>query len=115
MLALCSGYEGLSHVLLEGMAAGVPVLASSVGGNLELVRDGDNGLLVPFGDVPATSTALLRLLEDRGLAERLAITARCESSERTVEQMVDQTLDVFAEAIERRSRTREHVRSAGGA
>ena len=102
VLALCSGYEGLSHVLLEAMAAGVPVVASGVGGNLELVRSGENGLLVPFGDLAATERALLGMLDDRDLAGRLAATARRVAAERTVERMVDETLAVFAEAVGRR-------------
>lgn len=101
VLALCSGYEGLSHVLLEATASGVPVVASSVGGNLELIRHGENGLLVPFRDVAATADALLSLLEDRDLAGRLATTARQEATERTVERMVDQTVAVFSDAIGR--------------
>jgi glycosyltransferase involved in cell wall biosynthesis len=105
-LALCSGYEGLSHVLLEAMAAGVAVVATAVGGNLELVRDGENGLLVPFGDVAATERALLRLLEDRRLAKRLAEAARAEAARRTVQRMVDHTLDVFYEAVDLRCRRR---------
>jgi len=107
-LALCSGYEGLSHVLLEAMAAGVPVVATAVGGNLELVQDGENGLLVPFGDIGATERAMLRLLEDRGLAGRLAGAARQEAGERTVERMVDQTLSVFYEAVEARTGRGRH-------
>ena len=99
-LALCSGYEGLSHVLLEAMAAGVPVVVSNVGGNRALVRDGENGLLVPFGDVPATAAALGRLLDDPALAARLAGTARAETSERTVGRMVEETLAVFRSAVE---------------
>jgi glycosyltransferase involved in cell wall biosynthesis len=104
VLALCSGYEGLSHVLLEAMAAGVPVVASAVGGNLELIRDGENGLLVPFGDVEATRAALARLLEDEPLATRLAACARDGAAERTVDRMVEQTVAVFREAIEGRRR-----------
>lgn len=100
VLALCSGYEGLSHVLLEGMAVGLPIIASGVGGNLELIRDGENGLLVPFGDVAATRAALHCVLADRALAARLAAAARHEAAERTVERMVDQTLQVFQDAIE---------------
>jgi glycosyltransferase involved in cell wall biosynthesis len=102
-LALCSGYEGLSHVLLEAMAADVPVVASRVGGNLELVRGGENGLLVPYGDVAATGQALRTMLEDRDLARRLAARARAEAAERTVGRMVDRTLAVFREAIEARA------------
>lgn len=99
VLALCSGYEGLSHVLLEAMAAGLPVLASDVGGNRALVRDGWDGLLVPYGDVGATAQALRRLFTENLLAETLRTNARREAAERTVERMVDQTLGVFREAI----------------
>ena len=102
-LALCSGYEGLSHVLLEAMAAGVPVVASNVGGNRALVRHGENGLLVPFGDVPATAAALARLLDDRPLAARLAGAARAETSARTTELMVDETVAVLRSVIEVRA------------
>ncbi len=99
VLALCSGYEGLSHVLLEAMAAGLPVVASSAGGNVELVKDAENGLLVPYKDVPATERAVLRLLEDHELAGRLATAARRGAEGRSVERMVDQTLAVFYEAV----------------
>ncbi len=99
VLALCSGYEGLSHVLLEAMAAGLPVVASSAGGNVELVKDAENGLLVPYKDMPATERALLRLLEDHELAGRLATAARRGAEGRSVERMVDQTLAVFYEAV----------------
>lgn len=100
LLALCSGYEGLSHVLLEAMAAGLAVLASDVGGNRALVKDGQNGLLVPYGNVPATKEALRRLLDDSELRCRLGTTARAEAAERTVDRLVDQTLGVFREAID---------------
>ena len=100
-LALCSAYEGLSHVLLEAMAAGKPVVASAVGGNLELVRDGENGLLVPYGDERALSEALVRLAAEPGLAERLAERARDEARARSWPRLVEATLAVFQEALER--------------
>ncbi len=50
---LYSGYEGLSHTLLESLRAGTPVIASDKGGNPEVVRHGQNGLLVPYVDVGA--------------------------------------------------------------
>ena len=55
---LYSGYEGLSHVLLESLLAGTPVIASAKGGNPEVVRHGDNGLLVPYPDADALAAAL---------------------------------------------------------
>ncbi|OFV94282.1 MAG: hypothetical protein A3F68_08770 [Acidobacteria bacterium RIFCSPLOWO2_12_FULL_54_10] len=60
--------EGLSNVLLESMAAGVPVIATKVGGNPEVVEDGVNGLLVPPGDPQALAQAMCRLLERPELA-----------------------------------------------
>jgi glycosyltransferase involved in cell wall biosynthesis len=55
---LYSGYEGLSHTLLESLRAGTPVIASDKGGNPEVVRHGVNGLLVPYVDVGALAEAL---------------------------------------------------------
>lgn len=64
-LALCSGYEGLSHTLLESLRLGTPVLASDKGGNPELVQHGVNGLLVPYADISALGRGIQRLLDHR--------------------------------------------------
>ena len=101
-LALCSGYEGLSHVLLEAMAAGLPVVVSDVGGNRALVTDRYDGLLVPYGDVAATQRALAEVLTGGEVARSLGENARRGAAERTVERMVSETLGVFQEAVERR-------------
>jgi glycosyltransferase involved in cell wall biosynthesis len=57
---LYSGYEGLSHTILEALYAGTPVIASARGGNPEIVHDGENGLLVPHPDRDALIDALRR-------------------------------------------------------
>jgi glycosyltransferase involved in cell wall biosynthesis len=57
-VALYSGYEGLSHTLLESLRAGTPVIASDKGGNPEVVQHGVNGLLVPYVNVEALVSAL---------------------------------------------------------
>lgn len=100
-LALCSGYEGLSHVLLEAMAAGLPVLVSDVGGNRALVTHNHDGLVVPYQDVDATASALAELLADGDTARRIRQKARAGAAERTVDRMVEQTLGVFHEALGR--------------
>jgi glycosyltransferase involved in cell wall biosynthesis len=64
VLALSSRTEGYSIALLEGAAAGVPMVATDVGGNREIVADGVTGVVVPHGDEVALSRALLDLLND---------------------------------------------------
>lgn len=74
--------EGLSNTLLESMAAGVPVVATNVGGTPEAVVDGQSGLLVPPRDVPALADAIARVLENDVLAARLADQGRRRVTER---------------------------------
>ena len=62
--------EGISNTLLEAQASGLPVVATRVGGNPELVADGDNGFLVPAADAEALAAALERYLEDPSLRGR---------------------------------------------
>jgi glycosyltransferase involved in cell wall biosynthesis len=59
--------EGISNSLLEAMATGLPVVASAVGGNCEVVVDGQSGLLFPAGDVCQLTERLVRLWENGGL------------------------------------------------
>ncbi len=73
---LPSRAEGLPNAVLEYMAAGLPVIVSRVGGNVELVEDGVTGLLVPPEDSAALSAALLKFLVDPDLAQRLAKNAQ---------------------------------------
>ncbi len=69
---LPSKAEGLPNAVLEYMCAGLPTVATAVGGNAEIVRDGVTGLLVPAQDSQALANALSRLLRDPELAKRLA-------------------------------------------
>jgi colanic acid/amylovoran biosynthesis glycosyltransferase len=68
--------EGVPVVLMEAMAAGVPVVATRIAGIPELVRDGHSGLLVAPGDVNEMANAVDRLLADPELRNRFAIAAR---------------------------------------
>ncbi|MCR5675587.1 MAG: glycosyltransferase [Lachnospiraceae bacterium] len=71
-------FEGLPNAVLEAMALGLPVISTDCpcGGPAEVIRDGENGLLVPVGDAAAMAAAMNRLIEDRDLAERLGREAR---------------------------------------
>lgn len=74
--------EGISNTVLEAMASGLPVIATAVGGNVELVEDGCNGSLVPAGDHVALATALAALLRDDGERARRGANARQRACER---------------------------------
>lgn len=68
--------EGLSNALLEYMAAGKPVVATDAGGNAEVIRDGENGFLVPVKDPEAIAQKICLLFEDRQKAAELGLNAR---------------------------------------
>jgi glycosyltransferase involved in cell wall biosynthesis len=94
--------EGMPTSLLEAMRAGVPVVASRVGGVSEIVEDGRTGLLVPPGDAPGLAAAIARLLEDEVERARLAVAARSYVQQRhDVSVMVDGHLAAFHQALSR--------------
>jgi len=68
--------EGVPQAIMQAMACGIAVVSTPIGSILEIVRDGDTGLIVPPGDVPALRAALVRLKEDAAVRERLARSAR---------------------------------------
>jgi glycosyltransferase involved in cell wall biosynthesis len=76
LLLLPSRSEGMGRVIVEALCRGRPVLGSEVGGIPDLVRDGENGVLVPPGDARALAEAIEALLTDRPRLEALAANAR---------------------------------------
>jgi L-malate glycosyltransferase len=97
-----SSSESLSNVLLESMAAGVPVIASRVGGNPELVDD-DRGILVPVNDDQALAAAIKRLLEEPALRTKLRHNARrFAKSNFVIERIRDQYQGLYSELLDRK-------------
>jgi sugar transferase (PEP-CTERM/EpsH1 system associated) len=80
VFALTSASEGIPQALLEASAAGIPAVASRVGGIPEVIEDGRTGWLFPPGDVAALTRGILRFLTDRELARRIG-EAACERVE----------------------------------
>lgn len=76
LYAMSSLTEGYSIALLEACAAGLPIVATDVGGNNEIVRDGINGLLVPAGDPQRLADALVALLDDPARARDMGRAGR---------------------------------------
>jgi len=88
--------EGLGIALLQAAGAGVPIVAVNAGGMPEIVRDGNNGLLVPPGDSAALAAAILRLLSDRPLMQRMGQAGRAlVESEFSIDRMVEGNLQVY--------------------
>ncbi len=73
---LSSAWENFPHTVVEALAVGTPVISTDVGGVREAVEDGENGLLVPVGDVDALAEAMQRFLDDDALRVRLRAAAR---------------------------------------
>jgi glycosyltransferase involved in cell wall biosynthesis len=96
VFAFPSLFEGLCLAVIEAQAAGVPVVATPVGGIRETVVDGETGLLVPTRDPPALAAAIRRLLEDRPAAKAMAAEAKRRVRERfSVERMLEETLRLY--------------------
>jgi glycosyltransferase involved in cell wall biosynthesis len=98
VFCLASSFEGMSNSLMEAMASGVPVVASDIPSNRELVQHEQTGLLFPHGDGAAMMKALKRVLEDAELAGRMGRAGLDLIAERhSVEQMVQQHIDLYQE------------------
>jgi len=99
-LALPSLSEGLPNALLEAMACGLPVVATDVGGNSEVISDLKNGILVKPKDSGQLAEALIKVLNDGGLAQHLGRQARKAVEERySLKSVVDQYLGLYENLV----------------
>jgi len=93
--------EGMGRVLVEAMAAGLPIVASRVGGINDLVKDGHNGLLVPPADTPALENAISALLEDKKKRKRMGKAGKKMCRPYSAEAMVEQIDDLYRELLKK--------------
>ncbi len=88
--------EGMSNTILEAMATGLPVIATRVGGNGELVVEGETGFLVPRGDPLAMATAIARYLDNPALISRHGLAARKRVEQHfSIDEMVCRYADLY--------------------
>lgn len=115
VLVFSSRHEGMPYALLEALRAGVPVVATAVGGLAEALTHGRDALLVPPGDAAALAAGIHRVLREPGLSRRLA-----EEGRRTVEsrfaldRMREETAAVYRETLRAASRAGRGVAARAG-
>jgi glycosyltransferase involved in cell wall biosynthesis len=99
---LPSRAEGLPNAVLEYMAAGLPTIASRVGGNAELIQDGITGLLVPAENADALASALLQFLRDPAGSRQIANNAQRFAIENfSFERLIREIDELYTELLER--------------
>ena len=96
---LNSSYEGLSHLLIEALTLGVPIIATRVGGNPEVITVEQDGLLVSEGDTPALARALARVLVDTELRARLGARAKESAKRFSTEAMLSAVSQLMLDVV----------------
>lgn len=94
IFVLPSIYEGIPMTIIEAMGTGLPIVASAVGGVPDMLTDGKSGLLTT-GDPDAVSKAVITLIEDEALRERLGENAKKESKRFSAEYMAEQYCEIY--------------------
>lgn len=97
LFVLSSDYEGMSNALIEALAVGMPVVTTDhpCGGARMLVKDGENGILVPTGDAYAMANAINKLIESKNLAYKMGEKAYQIRERLSVKQIADQWTNVI--------------------
>ena len=105
LLLLPSYEEGMPNAVMEAMACGLPVVATTVGGLPEAVGDCEGVILVPPRDVDRFKDAVLKVLRNEQLRERMGLAARKRAEERFgIQRNARRILDFLSEIIERNRR-----------
>jgi glycosyltransferase involved in cell wall biosynthesis len=103
VFVLPSHSEGSPNVLLEAMAGGIPIVATEVGGVPEMVEQNQSALLVPANDPPALAAAIVRVLIDGELAQRLTTNASALVATRyTLENYVRSLVEIYRQVVKTR-------------
>tara|TARA_A100001388_G_scaffold270483_1_gene248022 strand:- start:422 stop:1576 length:1155 start_codon:yes stop_codon:yes gene_type:complete len=98
---ICASHtEGFSNAILEAMASGLPIVATKVGGNSEIIKNKKNGLLVKSKDINAITRAMIKIMEDSHLSQKLSKDAlKTVNQKYNTKKMVKSYIDVYKEAV----------------
>ncbi|GEM87300.1 glycosyltransferase family 4 protein [Meiothermus granaticius] len=104
IMVLSTNWEGLPIILLEGMRAGLPIVATDVGGNREVIRDGETGLLVPAGSIEALRSALHKLIVSPPLREAMGKAGRLRYEKHfMLERQMQKTIALYESILNNES------------
>jgi phosphatidylinositol alpha-mannosyltransferase len=97
-----TGFESFGIILLEAMAAGKPIVASNIDGYRGVLSDGEEGLLVRPEDERRLAEALIRLLRDPSLQERMGRQGQAKAADYSWQKVAQQVLNCYRELSERK-------------
>jgi len=99
VFVLNSGYEGLSHVLIEAMAHKLPIIASSKGGNLEVIKDSINGFLAEYNNKEEWKRSILELVDNEELKNKFIENSLGDLDRFKYETMINNTINFIEEIV----------------
>jgi glycosyltransferase involved in cell wall biosynthesis len=102
IFAMPSAYEGMPYVLIEAAAAGLPIVASDVGGVRAVIAQGENGAIIRNWDPKEFAAQIARLVADTPLRQKMSAASRQKARAFTIDTMIDQTLAVYERALSAR-------------
>lgn len=97
MFVLNTGYEGFSHQILEAMTAEVPIVTTNIGGNMEIMRHGENGLVVNYNDEDGLLAAIKMIKEKPEAARKITHGAKKTVAKFSSERMAEETINLLME------------------
>jgi len=112
MFVLPSIHEGFGLVFLEAMHCGLPVIASSSGGQTDFLEDGKTGFLIPVGDVQVLAGAILRLVNDESLRRQMSEFNKEYVKGFHISHVAERYEALFSEVLRRSSRTADDAGAA---
>lgn len=95
VFVLNTGYEGFSHQILEAMSAGVPVITTAVGGNLEVIRQGENGFMVKYNDEFNLMEGIKTIWQTPELRQRFIEEGKKTVASFSPEKMISETIKIL--------------------